>query len=191
MRRERHLVAAAVVALSIVAGLALWAAVVRSTRPDASPTAVVGVAPQNVRPAPPPPPAGVQEPLSVAVPAVWAIPVDPYLLAYEAVTVRVQSAGGTLSVAEVTLLFSLAGVPVAWWSPFLVIGECESHFSPYAVGDSGSSLGLMQMWRGWFTDSEDPFDPLTNIRVAMRVRETRGRFGGFGGWSCADLHQIP
>lgn len=191
MRRERYLVAAAVVALYIVAGLALWAAVVGSARSDAVPAAAVGVAPQNVRPAPPPPPVGVQEAVSVAVPSVWAVPVDPYLLAYEAVAVRVQSLGGVLSVAEFRLLLTLADVPVVWWTAFETIGECESHYSTYAVGDSGSSLGIMQMWSGWFTESEDPFDPLTNLRVALRVRETRGRFGGFGGWSCADLNGIP
>jgi hypothetical protein len=47
------------------------------------------------------------------------------------------------------------------------------------------------LWGGWFREGEDPFDAVTNARVAVRIREIRGRFGGAGGWSCADRLGIP
>jgi len=58
---------------------------------------------------------------------------------------------------------------------------------PAAVGDAGASLGLFQIWTGWFFEGEDPMNPLTSARVALRIREIRGRFGGGGGWTCAGL----
>ena len=73
----------------------------------------------------------------------------------------------------------------------LVISWCESKWSPRAIGDSGNSLGLFQLWTGWFREDEDPYNPYINASVALRVRHTRGRFGGAGGWTCADLWGIP
>lgn len=69
------------------------------------------------------------------------------------------------------------------------IVRCESNYNPNAIGDNGSSLGLFQLWRGWFTDSEITSwsDPITNSKVALRVYQTRGRFGGSGGWTCANI----
>lgn len=83
--------------------------------------------------------------------------------------------------------YEAAGVPVEWRADRAAIAMCESRGNPAAVGDGGASLGLHQMWRGWFRAGEDPFDPVTNSAVAARVRATRGRFGGAGGWTCADL----
>lgn len=42
----------------------------------------------------------------------------------------------------------------------------------------------------WARAGEDLMDPVTNARVAVRVRELRGRFGGAGGWTCADLGRV-
>jgi len=108
----------------------------------------------------------------------------------EAATVRVASQGGQLTEAEMRALLAEAGAPAEWVPDMLTIAWCESHYSPGAVGDSGNSLGLFQLWSGWARPGEDLFDPLTNARVAVRVREIRGRFGGGGGWSCADLNGI-
>ena len=108
----------------------------------------------------------------------------------EAATVRVASHGGQLTEAEMRALLAEAGAPAEWVPDMLTIAWCESHYSPGAVGDSGNSLGLFQLWSGWARPGEDLFDPLTNARVAVRVREIRGRFGGGGGWSCADLNGI-
>ena len=92
-----------------------------------------------------------------------------------------------LSREEMVAVYAEAGVPAEWVEPLLAIAWCESRYSPGAVGDGSNSLGLHQLWTGWFREGEDPFDPVTNARVALRVRETRGRFGGGGGWTCADL----
>ena len=108
----------------------------------------------------------------------------------EAATARVNAEGGQLTEAEVIAVLRAAGAPEAWVPDMLTIAWCESHYSPGAVGDSGNSLGLFQLWSGWARPGEDLFDPLTNARVAVRVREIRGRFGGGGGWSCADLNGI-
>lgn len=107
-----------------------------------------------------------------------------------AATGRVRELGGQLSEAEMRAVLEQASAPSAWLDDLLTIAWCESKYSPYAAGDSGNSLGVFQLWRGWFRDGEDPFDPLANARVAVRVREIRGRFGGGGGWSCADLNGI-
>lgn len=109
----------------------------------------------------------------------------------EAATVRVASQGGQLTETEMRALLAEAGAPAEWIAPMLTIAWCESKYSPGAVGDSGNSLGLYQLWSGWFYAGEDPYDPLTNARVAVRVREIRGRFGGGGGWSCATNNGIP
>lgn len=95
-----------------------------------------------------------------------------------------------LSREELERVYELAGAPVEWREEMARISWCESKWSPGAVGDAGNSLGLHQMWAGWARDGEDLMDPVVNARVAVRVRETRGRFGGAGGWTCADLEGI-
>lgn len=95
-----------------------------------------------------------------------------------------------LSRDDLERVYDLAGVPVEWRESLARIAWCESKWSPGAVGDAGNSLGLHQMWFGWARDGEDLMDPVVNARVAVRVREGRGRFGGGGGWTCADLEGI-
>jgi len=92
-----------------------------------------------------------------------------------------------LTPEQLEQVYELAGVPTEWREPLARIAWCESHWSPGAVGDSGNSLGLHQLWIGWARDGEDLMDPVTNSRVAVRIRETRGRFGGGGGWTCAEI----
>lgn len=107
-----------------------------------------------------------------------------------AATARVRALGGSLSEAEMRAVLTVAGWPAEWHDDALAIAWCESHWSPYAVGDGGNSLGAWQLWRGWFGPAgysvDQAFDPLTNARVALYVRQVRGRFGGAGGWSCAE-----
>lgn len=87
-----------------------------------------------------------------------------------------------------TVLESVA--PAEWVEPLLAIGACESGYRAGAVGDSGQSLGWLQIWRGWFPSfgyaESQAFDPVVNATVAVLIREQRGRFGGAGGWTCAD-----
>ena len=94
-----------------------------------------------------------------------------------------------LSADQVRDLLRAAGSPEEWIEPLVAISECESHHSPGAIGDSGSSVGMFQLWRGWFASAGEDVaqyaDPHVNARVALHVRRVRGRFGGPGGWSCA------
>lgn len=103
---------------------------------------------------------------------------------------RVRALGGSLSEAEMDALLEVAGWPVEWRAEAKQIAWCESKWSPYAVGDSGSSLGLFQLWTGWFAPAgyspAQAFDPVVNSRAALYARQLRGRWGGGGGWSCAD-----
>jgi len=115
----------------------------------------------------------------------------PTIERFEAKPLIAASVSGQLTEAEMRVLLAEAGAPAEWIAPMLTIAWCESKYSPGAVGDSGNSLGLYQLWSGWFYAGEDPYDPLTNARVAVRVREIRGRFGGGGGWSCATNNGIP
>lgn len=109
--------------------------------------------------------------------------------------VPASSSPGQLSESEMRALYAEAGVPPEWVEPMLIIARCESNFRPGAIGDSGNSLGLHQLWRGWAHAAgyvpDDLMDPLINTKVALYVRETRGRFGGSGGWTCAGLNGIP
>jgi len=95
-----------------------------------------------------------------------------------------------LTEGQVRAVLAEAGVPEEWHADLVAIGWCESKWSPGAIGDGGASLGLWQLWTGWFREGEEPRDPVTNARVAGRVRAQRGRFGGGGGWTCADLRGI-
>ena len=102
----------------------------------------------------------------------------------------VQTRLASLRNEEVRGILSRASVPSEWWPEFEAIAWCESRWRSDAVGDGGSSVGMWQMWRGWFSqagiDGEAWADPVSNARVALYVRQVRGRFGGSGGWSCAD-----
>jgi hypothetical protein len=51
----------------------------------------------------------------------------------------------------------------------------------------------MQMWYGWASKAgvTNLLDPVENLIAAKYVREVRGRYGGGGGWTCADKLGIP
>lgn len=107
---------------------------------------------------------------------------------------RIDALGGSLSEFEMRRVLEAAGWPEASIPQAIAVAYCESRFSPYAVGDAGASLGLFQLWNGWFdafhVDRERWHDAVTNAAVALRVLQTRGRWGGPGGWSCADIYGI-
>lgn len=107
-----------------------------------------------------------------------------------AATGRVREMGGTLTEGEMRAVLTEASWPAEWHDAALAVAWCESHYSPYAVGDGGNSLGMFQLWYGWARpagyEPDQLFDPLVNARVALYVRQVRGRFGGAGGWSCAE-----
>ena len=122
-------------------------------------------------------------------------PKSPAPTLVEAATARTQQqGGGSLSEAEVRAFLVEAGSPAEWIDDLVTISWCESHHQPWQIGDSGNSLGQYQMWSGWarpmgFTP-DDLFDPLKAAQTAIYVRSVRGRFGGPGGWTCADLNGI-
>ncbi len=105
----------------------------------------------------------------------------------------VQAAQGALSEGEFDSHLLAAGVPIEWWADFKAIAHCESRWRPEAIGDGGNSIGLMQMWYGWASKAgvTDLLDPVQNLIAAKYVREVRGRYGGGGGWSCAETLGIP
>lgn len=108
----------------------------------------------------------------------------------EAATARVQEYGGTLTEAEMRAVLAEAGWPVELHEQALAVSMCESRWSPYAVGDSGRSLGLFQMqhsgsgWRGWFIpageDESLAHDPVVNARTAWWAYQR----SGWAPWSC-------
>jgi hypothetical protein len=105
-------------------------------------------------------------------------------------------------------VWEAAGIPEEWWWEFAIIADCESRWTPSQVGDGGLAKGLLQIhwypqadWRGWFeaalaagyvseSDRDLWADPVVNAKVGHFIRVNRGRFGGFGGWTCADLRGI-
>lgn len=89
-------------------------------------------------------------------------------------------------------VMALAGWPRDLWDVGLALAWCESKWNVNAVGDGGKALSLFQThaWdRAWapLYAGRDPFDPVVAAEVALRIYEIRGRWGGAGGWTCADL----
>lgn len=91
---------------------------------------------------------------------------------------------------ELMEAYELANVPTEWRDSLASIAWCESRWSPGARGDSGNSLGMHQLWRGWFTygglDPEQWADPVVNAQtavVAIRYDLDHG-YPAFAQWSC-------
>jgi hypothetical protein len=72
-----------------------------------------------------------------------------------------------------------AGWTLEQWPTVDRVMWCESKCEPDAYNRSGAS-GLMQVLRRWFAAGEDPFDPATNLAVALRVWHAQG----WRAWSC-------
>lgn len=115
-----------------------------------------------------------------------------------------QPDGPYLYADQLMELYLLAAIAPALWDDLTAIAVCESgradddgrwYVRFGAIGDSGRSLGAWQTWRGWYAPAREEVErfqePLTAVRVADYVRTVRGRYGGAGGWSCADKLGIP
>jgi hypothetical protein len=108
----------------------------------------------------------------------------------EAATRRTAAEGGQLTRAEMLAVLEVAGWPEELREQAMAVAWCESRWSPWALGDGGSSRGLMQLWLGWFAwAGEDPtrwMDPVVNARVALRVVERDLALGrdAWAQWSC-------
>jgi hypothetical protein len=73
-----------------------------------------------------------------------------------------------------------AGWTLAQWPTVDRVMWCESKCEPDAYNRSSAS-GLMQLLRRWFAPGQDPFDPATNLAVALEVWHAQG----WRAWSCA------
>jgi hypothetical protein len=147
------------------------------------------VVPEELPPLPSPlPPPPHSDPVVVDPPVGIVLWGDQTPSVSAAIT-RVNAIGGQLTSDELAAILRLAGWPDSLIPEAMSVSWCESRWSPYAVGDGGNSLGLFQLWTGWFPafreDLSAWYDPLVNARVARYVYERRGRWGGGGGWSCA------
>lgn len=103
---------------------------------------------------------------------------------------RIDAHGGSLSRDEAEAVLERAGWPRDLVEQALAVSYCESRWSPYAIGDSGNSLGMFQLWRGWFRWAGYPvdaaFDAVVNARVALLVvqRDTGLGREPWAQWSC-------
>lgn len=106
-----------------------------------------------------------------------------------------------LTLGELDYYAALAGWTLPDWLHMRrIISECENRsLNPAAhngADPAGGSHGLAQLnGRYWFDrygeDFEQRYDPVVNLRTALKLYLERGRFGGGGGWSCAGHLGIP
>lgn len=113
------------------------------------------------------------------------------------------------SITEARWILAEAGWPEQEWDAVLTIGRCEAGtgnlddpeswwFYPGEVGDGGNSLGWLQLNKGWWWRWPDEgwniakwMNPVEVAKLGKRIWEARGfRYGGGGGWSCADRFGI-
>jgi hypothetical protein len=98
-------------------------------------------------------------------------------------TVAVGPPPTTIQVSGPCAQWHDTAIAVGWddadWPHLARIMWCESRCNPDAHNPSGAS-GLAQVLRSWFGPGEDPFDPATNLAVALRVRQEQG----WRAWSC-------
>lgn len=151
----------------------------------------------------------------------FTAPPPPSFPTYDASTVGAASAAEVHQVdlpqvppidrAAAIAIARTAGWDDALIPDLLVIARCEAGagsepdawiFYPGETGDSGRSLGWLQLNEGHFgraaangaiTNDEAMiwWDPLINAKVAKWLYDARGRrFAGGGGWTCADKHGI-
>lgn len=109
----------------------------------------------------------------------------------EAASVRVSQQGGSLTESEAISVLRDAGWPTELIPAALRVAWCESKWSPYAVGDSGRSVGLFQLNKQtWFRYAgEDPemwADPVVNARTALATYyyDIGRGYQPFAQWSC-------
>lgn len=152
----------------------------------------------------------------------WPTSAAPTVLpTYDHTTVGAASAGEVQKVdlpqippinyQTATAIANVAGWPAEKIQDLLIIARCEAGsgsepaswiFYPGETGDSGRSLGWLQLNEGHFPraasagsvtieESHLWWDPTVNAKVALWLYNARGqRFAGGGGWSCADIHGV-
>jgi hypothetical protein len=125
------------------------------------------------------------------------VPAKGVVTAQVVVTAAVAPLSGPeqLSHDQLRALLAEVGAPPEWVEDLVTIAWCESQGHPDSWNTKGEdSRGLWQLWVGWFRaagfTADQWQDRHVNARTAVYVRETRGRYGGDGGWSCADLNGI-
>jgi hypothetical protein len=131
--------------------------------------------------------------------------VDDAALASAAEVPRGGSAGSVARFSDLPLpqltredaraAFVEAGIPDEQIEAFLALASCESHLYPGETGDSGASLGILQVNRGHFArageDLEQWMNPVVNARTALWLYRARGSYAGTGGWgTCAALNGL-
>ncbi|MEM4723627.1 MAG: hypothetical protein QXP01_01285 [Candidatus Hadarchaeum sp.] len=111
-----------------------------------------------------------------------------------AVQRRIDAHGGSLTASELRLVLEVAGWPPELIDDAMEVAWCESRWSPYAVGDSGRSLGMFQLWNGWYEwagySAEQYGDVVVSAATAAKVAErdmALGR-GPWHQWSCKPLN---
>lgn len=180
-RRNRRVSDVAVAVGAVIAGFAVGAAAAILAPEDDPPPAPAAVyhAP-SIYPTVPP----VTAP-SAAIDATRH-PVDPDVALVDDAVARVAAYGGRLTQPEMDAVLRLAGWPPDAIDAAAAVAWCESRYSPRAVGDGGSSLGVFQLWVGWFpwagVDPDQWADPVTNAAVARMVWERDLRT--WRQWSC-------
>lgn len=104
----------------------------------------------------------------------------------------------TITLDELDRYAAIAGWDVTaepWHLMRRIISECEARslniYTHNSSDPQGGSHGLAQLNGSyWFErygeDFNQRYDPVVNLRTARKLYEERGRFGGGGGWSCAD-----
>jgi len=93
--------------------------------------------------------------------------------------------GAALTREQLDEVLRRAGWPEEELENARAVAWCESRWRPHAVGDGGDSLGLFQLWGGWFRWAGVPIeswgDPVVNAAVALRVWQQHG----WEEWACA------
>lgn len=101
--------------------------------------------------------------------------IDPDVALVDAAIARIAANGGRLTQPEMEAVLRIAQWPPDAMDEAAAVAWCESRYSPRAVGDGGSSLGVFQLWVGWFpwagVDPDRWSDPVTNAVVARMVWE--------------------
>lgn len=97
------------------------------------------------------------------------------------------------SLASMNEVLRISGWPPELWQQAREIAWCESRWHADSVGDGGASLGLWQLWTGWFAYAEEDVeqwaDPVVNSRVALAVYRydlARGQ-APWSQWSCRPM----
>ena len=81
----------------------------------------------------------------------------------------------------VRCIWTAAGYGWEWWYVDKIV-QCESGWQVSAVGAAGeASLFQIHPVNWWMFGGRDPWDPVANTEVALRLRKA----SGWSPWSCS------